>query len=208
MKGTFLTFEGVNYVGKTTHANHLAEYLKQKGQTVFVCTEANSTRMGKAVRKLAKDREIPRLDLTSCLLFETERAEFVQEVLRPRLANGEVVICERYCDSTLAYQGYGGGVDLDTIEKLNKIASQGVVPDLTFLIDAEIAQILVPREKLVGDLDYFESRPEAYLESVRQGFLRIKEKDPGRIRVIEYVPHNQQIMQMRIRGEIQKKFRW
>ena len=131
----FITLEGPEGSGKTSHVPHLVEYLREKGYTIFPTREPGGTSIGEQIREVLhslKNTEMhPR---TETLLYQAARAQFVEEVVRPRLALGEIVLSDRYADSTIAYQGYGHQQDLEQVRALVKYATGGLIPDLTILL--------------------------------------------------------------------------
>ena len=138
--GFFITFEGPDGSGKSTQIQALAEHLRGLGQTVWLTREPGGTEISEEIRDLLHDlrhREMqPRAEI---LLYSAARAQLVGQIIRPRLAEGGVVLCDRYADSTLAYQGYGHGLDLDTLRLITSFATQDLRPDLTLLFDLEPA---------------------------------------------------------------------
>lgn len=182
-KGIFITFEGPEGCGKTTHSRLLFEYLKKSGYGCIHTREPGGTLLGESVRKvLLHSGKIDISDLSELFLFEACRSQVVSEVIEPGIKSGKIVICDRFTDATLAYQGYGGGIDLDKIEELNRIASGGIIPDITILLDLDTVTGL-DRAKDKG-IDRMERKDLAYHRRVRGGYLRLAERCPGRIKVI------------------------
>lgn len=177
-KGVFITFEGGEGVGKSTQALRLATHLEAMGRQVVLLHEPGSTIIGEKIRTVLLDRSnadmAPRAEL---LLYEAARAQIVSEKIRPALEAGHVVVCDRFTDSTLAYQGYARGMDLDTIEKLNRIACDGLMPDRTVLIarDASIGLVHARR----AGADRLESEDIGFHERVHEGFRRLAAADGG-----------------------------
>ncbi len=132
-----LSFEGIDGSGKTTIINHVVEKLKQQSLSVKVLQEPGTSKMGQQIRKLLKT-SIPRTSLSELLLYEASRADMVETVLVPSLKKYDVVILDRYIDSTIAYQGYGNKNDIELIDMLNKIATNGITPDISFFIDVNV----------------------------------------------------------------------
>jgi dTMP kinase len=185
MGGRFITLEGPEGAGKTLQAERLADALRARGSTVLLTREPGGTRLGDELRTvvLARDGGViePRTD---ALLFNTARAQLVGEVINPALATGMVVVCARFADSTLAYQGYGAGVPLDELRVLAGIATQGLVPDLTLLLDIDPAIGLA--RKAAADRTRFEHDFDADFHArVRAGFLELAKGEPSRFRVID-----------------------
>lgn len=182
-RGIFITFEGPEGCGKTTHARLLYDYLKKKSMTCVLTREPGGTRTGELVRKVLLHSKNARIsDLAELFLFEACRAQIVGEVLKPALAKNRIVICDRYSDATLAYQGYAGGIGLATIKALNEISTGGLKPDLTILLDVDTATGL-GRAKKKG-VDRMERKARAYHRRVRAGYLALAKSDPSRIRVV------------------------
>ncbi len=206
--GRFVTYEGIDGIGKSTHAHLLTESIAGKGHTVRCYREPGTTPMGEAIRRIVKDRNIPRANLASCFLFEAARADFTEKVILPELKQGNVVVCDRFCDSTTAYQGYASGIPLPLVEILNKAASHDLVPDLTFLIDAEPEQVQELVARVERKEDYFDTMGLVYQRKLREGFLAIARKEPERVVIIQYVPNGQQEMQELMRKELTRRFGW
>ncbi len=182
MKGLFITLEGNEGCGKSTQIKLLAAYLRKKGRKVFVTREPGGTPVGEEVRKIllsTKHREMS----SECetLLYMASRAQLVKEVILPRLKKGETVLCDRWLDATIAYQGYAGGVDVKWIEKLGEGATQGLKPALTLYLDLPVKEGL-KRTQHRGRLDRIELKKLAFHTNVRKGFMAIFSEDPGRFR--------------------------
>ncbi|MCX7731187.1 MAG: dTMP kinase [Candidatus Caldatribacterium sp.] len=187
--GFFLTFEGIEGSGKTTQAEYLCEFLTGKGFSCLLTREPGGTPFGERIRALLLHPETGNLDpLTEVFLFEAARREHVVKVLSPALREGKVVLCVRFTDSTLAYQGWGRGVDLNLLRFLNRRVSEGLVPDCTVLLDVD------PRIGLSRSLEShafgeirFElefQRELALLERIRSGYLELARAEPERFVVI------------------------
>jgi dTMP kinase len=177
-----ITFEGLDFSGKTTQARLLMEALRSAGRTVVFLREPGGTRISERVREILLDRKHEEMaDAAEMLLFSASRAQLVHEVIRPALGRGEVVICDRYYDSTTAYQGYGRGLDLESVRQINRIATGGLPPDLTLLIDIDVEEI--QRRKAAAGLafDRMESSGREFYERVRKGFRAIAAADPDRV---------------------------
>ncbi len=186
-KAFFITFEGVDGTGKSTQARLLKERLVQAKIPVVLTREPGGTRLAEKIRSLLLNEEGLNISpVTEILLYAAARAQHVEEVIRPALESQKVVICERFTDSTLAYQGYAGGNDLEQIRQIDRFASGGLVPDLTFLLD------LTPRtgwariqERMAqGQQDRIEARGSAFQAKVREGYLRLAAAAPDRICLI------------------------
>jgi dTMP kinase len=188
-RGLFITLEGVEGSGKTTQAATLAASLRAEGRIVNVTHEPGGTRAGEAIRKIFLDPEVS-LDVASeLLLVLADRAQHVREKLQPGVEAGEIVISDRYFDSTVAYQGYGRGFDLPLLRQLNQLATAGMVPDLTIVLDctAEIG-LARTRERVKGQdhrFDRFESEMVEFHHRVREGFLATAKAEPDRVRIVD-----------------------
>jgi dTMP kinase len=186
-RGWFITIEGPEGAGKTTQASALADHLVEAGLDVHVTREPGGTWLGERLRDvlLARtDSVAPTDPLTDALLFNAARRQLVTEVIRPTLDAGQTVVCARFADSTLAYQGFGAGVPLDTLRTLEVAATDGLKPDLTFLLDVPIETGLA--RKAPGDVTRFEAEFDlAFHGRVRDGFLALAATEPGRFVVID-----------------------
>jgi dTMP kinase len=180
MRGLFVTFEGVEGSGKTTVAKSIAENLRQKGLTVVVTAEPGDTSVGSQIRQLLATVS-ERTAWTEAFLFLADRAEHVAKVIKPALERGEIVLCDRFTDSTIAYQGFGLGLPLEWLTQLNSIATNGLVPDLTLLldIDPEMGLKRSQRETV------FERRSLDFHQRVRWGYLWMAKQEPHRVKVID-----------------------
>ena len=179
MRGIFISFEGVEGAGKTTQMARLARVLGKKGHRVERTREPDGTELGKAVRRLFELAPEP---LVEVFLFMAARQQHVREKLGPWLADGRVVLCDRYADATVAYQGYGRGVDVDLIRELNVRATGGLTPDLTLLFDLKPEDGF--RRIRERRLDHFEREKLAFHRRVRRGYLEIRRAEPKRVRLI------------------------
>ncbi len=176
----FITFEGGEGSGKSTQARALYRRLFEMGVPALLTHEPGGTPLGKQLRRWLKgEREID--PQTELLLFNASRAHLVSQVIRPSLEKGTVVICDRFADSTTAYQGYGRGLDFSLIEAANNIATQGLRPDLTVLLDIPVERGLA-RKRL---RDRFEREELAFHQRVRQGYLEMAAKEPERWLVVD-----------------------
>ena len=187
-RGLFITLEGVEGSGKTTQAATLADALRKEGRAVSVTHEPGGTKAGEAIRKIFLDPEVS-LDVASeLLLVLADRAQHVREKLLVGVESGEIVISDRYSDSTVAYQGYGRGFDLTLLRQLNQLATAGMVPDLTIVLDcpAEVG-LARTRERVKGQahrFDRFESELVDFHRRVREGFLAIAKTEPDRVKIV------------------------
>ncbi len=181
MSGMFITLEGPDGCGKSTQINPLADYLRSKGRMVFTAREPGGTAISDQVRQILmamKNTSMhPRTEL---LLFLSARAQLVEEVIRPRLAAGEVIISDRYADSTLAYQGYGHGVDLDVIRRLLDFATGGLKPDLTLLLDVNADEGLRRRQSCGGEWNRLDAYQLEFHRRVQVGYHKLAALEPER----------------------------
>jgi len=183
MRGTFLTFEGVEGSGKSTQCRRLAETLRARGLEIVLTREPDGTPLGAAVRGLFAGDGPPPVPLAQVFLFMAARQQHVTQVIEPALARGAVVISDRYADATLAYQGFGQGVDPETIRDLNALATGGLAPDLTLLLDLDPAAGMA---RIRGRaLDAFERMDLAFHRRVREGYLEIARTDKQRVVVLD-----------------------
>jgi len=182
--GTFITFEGGEGSGKSTQIRLLAERLEAAGLAVRALREPGGTVVGEAVRHILLDPAHAGLGVSAeILLYEASRAQLVDEVIRPALAAGEVVICDRFADSTTAYQGYARGVDLARIAEMNRAATGGLAPGRTLVLDVDPG-VGIARATANGT-DRLEAEDLAFHGRVREGFLAIAAQEPGRVRVVD-----------------------
>ncbi len=188
--GGFITFEGIEGCGKTTQIELLKGYLEKKGLKVLPVREPGGTPIGERVRGILLNSEGDGMaPLTELFLYEACRAELVEKVIAPALKRGVFVICDRFSDSTVAYQGFGRGLKTDIV-LLNKLASNGLTPDVTFLLDLDPETGLKRAMKRINSNtglkeDRFEKETLDFHKKVRQGFLKIAKDDPKRVKVID-----------------------
>lgn len=181
----FILFEGVEGSGKSTQAKALKRRLVKLGFSVVLVREPGSTAVGSASRRLLKHRLDIRIDpVTELLLFNAARSQLIAEVIRPALDKDQIVICDRYAESTLAYQGYGRGLDLNTIRTINEIATGGLRPDLIILPDIDVEEGL-SRKGTAATNDRFEREDIPFHRRVRQGYLEMVREEPDRWFVID-----------------------
>ena len=178
----FIVFEGGDGSGKSTQARSLNRRLRRRGLPVLLTREPGGTPAGESIRRWLKGR-LNLQPLCELLLFEAARTQLVESVIRPGLDGGSTVISDRYTASTMAYQGYGRGLDLGLIRQLNQIATGGLVPDLTVLLDLP-AEIGLSRRGAAG-ADPFESAPDEFQRKVREGYLAQAAEDPARWLVLD-----------------------
>jgi len=183
----FLTFEGLDASGKTTQAQMLVEALRARGAApVHFIREPGGTGISERLREILLDRRTLDLsDLAELFLFSASRAQLVREVIAPALARGETVVCDRFYDSTTAYQGYGRGLDLRAIAVVNDLAASGSVPDLTVLVDITVDEVMRRKRAAGGAADRMEEGGREFFERVRRGYLAIAREHPERVQVVD-----------------------
>ena len=181
-KGLFVTFEGTDGCGKTTQIELLKTYLENKGYTVLLTREPGAKGLGTKLREILLNYEGEVSPNCESFLFLADRAQHIDTIIKPAIERGEIVLCDRHTDSTVAYQGYGRGLDLNQINMLNTIATSGFKPDITFVfdIDIETAQKRVGKTK-----DRMESAGVEFFKKVRQGYLDIAKSEPERVKVLD-----------------------
>ena len=190
MRGKFISFEGPEGGGKSTHAAALAETLRAEGKTVLVTREPGGTRLAELIRGLVREElDDPPVTRAEVLLFLAARAQVVANVIKPALARGEWVLCDRFSDSTFAYQGYGRGIDVQLLKELNEFSTEGLVPDLTILLDVPPE---VSRERLAARQaataasgDRIETAGVMFHRRLREGFFELAHAEPKRFVVID-----------------------
>jgi dTMP kinase len=191
----FVTFEGIEGCGKTTHMGLVAERLASEGYAVVQTREPGGTRIGEQIRSVLLSPENGNMSpVAELLLYEACRAQLVGELVRPELEEGRLVLCDRYFDATTAYQGYGRGLDLDLIERLNDAAGQGLEPDVTILLDCTVEKGFERIQSRYRDRnrrggrgapDRMEKEGRAFHERIRKGYLALAERHGDRIRVVD-----------------------
>ena len=181
-KGLFITFEGADGCGKTTQLNLLKEYLIGKGYEVLVTREPGAKGLGERLRDILLNYDGEVSDRCESFLFLADRAQHIDTIVKPAVESGKIVLCDRHTDSTVAYQGYGRGLDIEQITKLNNIATDGLKPDLTFVFDVDIETSMnrVGKEK-----DRMESSGSDFFNRVRNGYLDIAKNEPQRVKVVD-----------------------
>ena len=190
MEGLFITFEGLEGAGKSTQAKLLADKLTEAGYPVTLVREPGGTKVGEAIRGLLADPQYDDMSpLSEVFLFAASRTQLVQQVIRPKLGEGTIVICDRFTDATLAYQGFGRGVHPTQLREISDICSWGVHPDVTFLLDIEPARglnrVRTRSVETLTKLDRFENLDLGFFEKVRDGYMAISSEEPFRFRVLD-----------------------
>ncbi len=180
-RGLFITFEGADGCGKTTQIELLKEYLDKKNIGNILTREPGGSDLGVHLRKILLHYEAPVSNVAETFLYLADRAQHIEYKIKPALEEGKVVLCDRHTDSTLAYQGYGREQNLDEIKHLNKIATQGLVPDLTIVFDVETE---VAQKRLQGEKDRLEAEGMEFHRKLRKGYLDIAENEPERVKIV------------------------
>lgn len=180
-RGVFITFEGVDGAGKTTQVQRLAAAL---GPDVVRTREPGGTSVSERIRDIFLTSD-GITAVTELLLIAAARAQHVDELIRPALAANQIVICDRFIDATVAYQGYRGGIDLDLIHQLNRVATGGLVPDITFILDLPPEIGLQRQQRGETHQDRLDKEPLELHRKVREGYLSAAEADPHRVKLID-----------------------
>lgn len=181
-RGRLITFEGIDGSGKSTQITMLADSLRAAGMDVLVLREPGGTPIGEAIRKILLDSKHDGMSQeTELLLFEAARAQLIREVIEPALAAGTNVICDRFFDSTLAYQGYGRGMDLGMIEAMNRYAVGSSRPDLTILLDLPVETAVLRLAGRLGAADRLEGEGLAFMQRTCEGYRALAAREPERI---------------------------
>lgn len=188
-RGFFITFEGPECAGKTTHINLLKEYFHKNNLDCITTREPGGTEIGEKLREIIKHHigETAVVDEAELLLFAASRAQHVKKVISPALEKGLLVLCDRFTDSTTAYQGYARGMDMDFIKKLNNFAACGCNPNLTILLDLPVEESIqrsLRREENLFMEDRIESEEFSFHKRVREGFLKIAAAEPERVKIV------------------------
>lgn len=180
-KGYLITFEGAEGSGKSTQIRFATNFLKKKGYSVVLFREPGGTRVSEAIRKILLDKRLREMAIeTELLLYLAARSQLVREKIEPALKKGKIVVLDRFEDSTLVYQGFGGGIPLRTIQEINRFVRGRLMPDLTFLLDVETGEGL----RRSGRRDRVEKKSFSFHRRVRKGFLTLARREPGRFVVL------------------------
>lgn len=183
--GVFVTFEGGDGVGKSTHIRYVADELRRAGREVVCLREPGGTGIGESLRAMVLDPENGEISSEAeLLMYEAARAQLVCEVIRPALERGAVVLCDRFADSTIAYQAYGRGLSLDFVRRANTFATGGIVPDRTILLVLGNTRKSLARATGAGAGDRMEQAGEVFHSRVNRAFLKLAKRDPKRIRIV------------------------
>lgn len=182
MLGKFITFEGSEGCGKSTQSEMLFSYLKAKGAKVIYLREPGGVKLSEMIRTILLDPKSKISAQAETLLYMAARAQVVQEIIKPALEAKKIVVCDRFLDSTIAYQGFGLGIDIKLIKSMGNFATQGIKPDLTIFLDLPVKSGLKHRHNC---RDRIEQRSVSYHEKVRRGYLALARQEPQRIRIVK-----------------------
>ena len=183
LPGTFIVLDGGEGAGKSTQAERLVRRLREEGRPATAVRDPGSTPVSERIREILLDPALPEMDArTEMFLYMAGRAEMVARIIRPALEVGLTVVCDRFVSSTVAYQGYAGGMDPSLVWEMGRVAAGGLEPDLTVILDVDVAAGFA---RLGGERDRMESKDRAYHESVRQGFLTMARERPDRFAVVD-----------------------
>jgi len=181
-KGLFITFEGADGCGKTTQIKLLDSYIKELGRDTLLTREPGAKGLGEKLREILLNYDGEVSPNCESFLFLADRAQHVDCIIKPALEEGKIVLCDRHTDSTVAYQGYGRGLDIDKIKLLNDFATGGLKPDLTIVFDIDVETSL---SRVGKDKDRMESAGIDFFRKTRQGFLEIAKQEPKRVKVVD-----------------------
>jgi dTMP kinase len=199
---SFLSIDGGDGTGKSTQVELLAEWLRGQGREVVACRDPGSTPLGEAVRKILLDRHDLHIHRRSeMLLYMAARAQMVEEVIRPALDRGKTVLCDRYLLANVVYQGYGGGLDVPTLWEVGRVATGGLMPEVTIVLDVPPE---VAAERMARPLDRMEQQGAAFHARVRDGFLAEAGRAPGKIVVVNAARSIEEV-QAEIRGIVESR---
>jgi len=185
MKGRFISLEGIEGTGKSTQAKLLSDYLKEKGFDVVLTEEPGGTQIGLRIRELLLSVEHKGMTaVTELLLYNASRSQHIREIILPAISRGAIVITDRFTDSTIAYQGFGRGIDQGLIDSIDLIATERLRPDITILLDLD-AEVGLKRNKGINKTDRLELEDLEFHQRVRNGYHNLAEKEPERIKLID-----------------------
>ncbi|MEL7626704.1 MAG: dTMP kinase [Anaerolineaceae bacterium] len=189
----FITFEGPEGSGKSTQLPRLAQYLEESGYSVVKTREPGGTKIGDQIREVLMRMENTELHpRTEILLFLAARAQLVEELIKPSLQEGKIILCDRYGDSTLAYQGYGHGLNLDDLRAMLQFATGGLKPDLTILLDIDVLTGL-KRKKIKAEWNRLDAFELSFHERVREGYHILAAQEPDRWKIVDAAQNPEQI---------------
>lgn len=181
-KGLFITFEGGDGCGKTTQIKLLDEYLRNKGYKTLLTREPGAKGLGVKLREILLNYDGEVSPTCESFLFLADRAQHIDCIIKPALKEGTIVLCDRHIDSTVAYQGYGRGLDIEQIRHLNNIATNGIKPEITIVLDVDVK---TSQNRVGTEKDRMESAGIEFFERVRNGFLEIAKQEPERVKVVD-----------------------
>ena len=181
-RGLFITFEGADGCGKTTQLNLLEKYLKDKGLDVIVTREPGAKGLGEKFREILLNYDGIVSDRCESFLFLADRAQNIDTIVKPAVSSGKIVLCDRHIDSSVAYQGYGRGLDIQQIKNLNTIAAGGMLPDLTLVFDIDIETSM---QRVGNNKDRMENSGNEFFNRVRNGYLELAKQESDRIKVVD-----------------------
>ncbi|MDE6182227.1 MAG: dTMP kinase [Eubacteriales bacterium] len=185
MSGLFITMEGTDGSGKSTQINMLKEYLEKKGYDVVFVREPGGTKIGEKIREIILDKENEEMDyMTEALLYASSRAQLVNEIILPALKNGSIVLCDRFVDSSIVYQGIARNLGEDIIAKINYIATDGLKPDITIFLNLS-PEKAIERKKEQKELDRLERENQYFYNQVYYGYKKLAKKYSKRIKMID-----------------------
>jgi dTMP kinase len=186
MAGFFITFEGIDFCGKTTQARRLVTYLRRKDYKVLLVREPGGDRIAERIRRILLSKKNSDMTaLTELLLYEAARSQLTERVILPALKQGKMVVCDRYFDSSLAYQGYGRGLNKKMIKHLNHISTSGLVPDLTILLDVPVRTSFERRKREKRKKDRLEKERVEFHQRLREGYLKLARQNRKRIKIVD-----------------------
>jgi dTMP kinase len=185
-KGIFITFEGIDGSGKTTQAERLADFLASQGRGVVLTREPGGTEVSEKIRAILLDGANHRMAwLTEMFLYMASRAQHTEEIIKPALDKETIVISDRYMDATVAYQGYGRGLDTKVIRTLNAVATSDLIPDVTILVDAAPELCQERMAAMEKTADRMEGAGDEFQHRVREGYLEMATREPDRFRIVD-----------------------
>lgn len=203
MKGTFITFEGIDGCGKSTQCEMLKDYLKERGVDFIFVREPGGTVIGERIREILLDKKNSQMtSRTELLLFEAARAQITDEVIKPALEEGKIVLCDRFFDSSSAYQGMARGMGMEFVSDLNMAATGGLKPDITFFFDISAEEALERRCKRGEASDRIELAGLKFQEDVRAGYLELAKSSEGRIITIDATKGIEEIFEV-VKGSLE-----
>lgn len=186
MEGIFITFEGLDGAGKTTQIRLLERYLRQKGHDVLVTREPGGTPLGEEIRKVLLNPYYRDIDgVTEMYLYAASRAQHVRQVIKPALEKGKIVLCDRFVDSSVAYQGFGRGLGMDVVEAVNRYALGGIIPDLTIFLNIRPEDSLARSCIRSETPDRLESEELEFHKRVYEGFIALQRRYPDRVKKVD-----------------------